>query len=110
MNLLFVCSENRLRSPTAETIFSDYPGVRARSAGLGPLAGTPVSRELIEWAHIVLVMEPMHKRAIESEYGELVTNTPVVSLEIPDRFPYMDPELVELFKRKVPEHVSLPEQ
>lgn len=110
MNLLFVCSENRLRSPTAEAIFSDYPGVRARSAGLGPLAGTPVSRELIEWAHVVLVMEPMHKRAIESEYGELINDTPVVSLDIPDRFPYMDPELVELLKRTVPGYVSLPEQ
>ena len=41
MNVLFVCSENRLRSPTAEAIFSEHPGVRARSAGLGPLAGTP---------------------------------------------------------------------
>lgn len=108
MNLLFVCSENRLRSPTAEAIFSDYSGVKARSAGLGPLAGTPVSRELVEWAHVVLVMEPAHKREIERDYSKLVEDTPIVSLDIPDRFPYMDPELVDLLKRKVPEHVSLP--
>ena len=108
MNLLFVCSENRLRSPTAESIFSDYSGVKARSAGLGPLAGTPVSRELIEWAHVVLVMEPAHEREIERDYADLVEDTPVVSLDIPDRFPYMDPELVDLLKRKVPQHVSLP--
>jgi len=110
MNLLFVCSENRLRSPTAEAIFSDYPGVRARSAGLGPLAGTPVSRALIEWAHVVLVMEPMHKHAIEREHADLLNDTPVISLDIPDRFPYMDPELVELLERRVAGHVSLPEQ
>jgi len=109
MNVLFVCSENRLRSPTAEAIFSEHPGVRARSAGLGPLAGTPVSRELIEWAHVVLVMEPTHRREIESDYADLLDNTPIISLDIPDRFAYMDPELVDLLRRKVPEHVSLPE-
>jgi|SRR6056297_1475732 len=109
MNVLFVCSENRLRSPTAEAIFSEHPGVRARSAGLGPLAGTPVSRELIEWAHVVLVMESRHRHEIENDYADVLDDTPVVNLDITDRFPYMDPELVDLLKRKVPEHVSLSE-
>lgn len=110
MNLLFVCTENRLRSPTAEAIFSDYDGVKARSAGLGPLAGTPVSGELIEWAHVVIVMEPMHEQEIQRQYGDRLDDTPLVCLNIPDRYPYMDDELVELLKRRVPEHVSLPER
>ena len=28
-NLLFLCSRNRLRSPTAERVFADWPGVRS---------------------------------------------------------------------------------
>ena len=36
MRILFVCSENRLRSPTAEVIFSEYDGVEAVSAGTNP--------------------------------------------------------------------------
>ena len=33
MRILFVCSENRLRSPTAAAVFSDYDGIEAISAG-----------------------------------------------------------------------------
>jgi len=35
-NLLFLCSRNRLRSPTAEPVFADRPGVETASAGLSP--------------------------------------------------------------------------
>ena len=34
MNLLFVCSENRLRSPTGEEVFSHYENMSA--IGCGP--------------------------------------------------------------------------
>lgn len=110
MNLLFVCTENRLRSPTAAALFDAHPGVRARSAGIGPLAPTPVSRELIEWAHVIVVMEAMHRDEIEREHAAALAGTPVICLDIPDRFPYMDAELVELLEQRVPEHVSLPER
>jgi len=26
-NVLFICTQNRLRSPTAEQVFADWPGV-----------------------------------------------------------------------------------
>ncbi len=42
-NVLFVCSQNRLRIPTAEQLFADWPGVETASAGLKPDAETPVS-------------------------------------------------------------------
>lgn len=108
MNLLFVCSENRLRSPTAAAIFGQYEGVQARSAGLGPLAETTVSRDLIAWADVVLVMEPDQQAMIEAEFPDLLRNTRLVCLDIPDRYAYMEPELVELLERKVPERVELP--
>ena len=59
--LLFVCSENRLRSPTAESIFSEYESIEAIGAGTNNDAATPVSGDLIEWADIILVMEKMHR-------------------------------------------------
>jgi predicted protein tyrosine phosphatase len=64
MNLLFVCSENRFRSPTAERVFADYPGVKAIGAGTNADAPTPVSGDLIAWADIVLVMEKMHRNKV----------------------------------------------
>ncbi len=45
MKLLFGCSRNRLRSPTAEAVFSAYPGVEATSAETSPDAETPVSAD-----------------------------------------------------------------
>jgi hypothetical protein len=47
VHVLFVCTQNRLRSPTAEHVFADWPGVETQSAGLGNEAGNPVSPELL---------------------------------------------------------------
>ena len=107
MKLLFICSENRLRSPTAEAVFSQYEGVQARSAGLGAFAETPVSRPLIEWADLILVMEAHQTEATQSEFGAALGNTQLVSLNIPDQYAYMEPELVNMLESRVPELVNL---
>lgn len=39
--VLFICSRNRLRSPTAERVFATWPGVETDSAGLAPDADCP---------------------------------------------------------------------
>lgn len=46
---LFICSRNRLRSPTAERLFADWPGVESDSAGLASDAEVPLSAEQVEW-------------------------------------------------------------
>jgi predicted protein tyrosine phosphatase len=56
-HLLFVCSANRLRSPTAEHIFSTWPDVETDSAGLNASAEQQLSTEQVEWADIIFVME-----------------------------------------------------
>jgi len=105
MNLLFVCSENRLRSPTAERVFSDYPGVKAIGAGTNADASTPVSGDLIAWADIVLVMEKAHRNKVAKKYRDLLKDKKLVVLDIPDQFEYMQPELVNLLKARVARHV-----
>ena len=69
--LLFVCSENRLRSPTAEAVFSEYEDVEPMGAGTNADAITPISGDLIEWADIILVMEKTHKNKVSSKYNDL---------------------------------------
>ena len=66
--ILFVCSENRLRSPTAETVFSEYEGIEAIGAGTNSDSDTPVSGDLIEWADVILVMEKSHKNKVSKKY------------------------------------------
>jgi Predicted protein tyrosine phosphatase len=48
-----VCSRNRLRSPTAEEIFSSYPDWEVASAGLSPDAEVLPDSELVEWAELI---------------------------------------------------------
>ncbi|TVP43493.1 MAG: phosphotyrosine protein phosphatase [Halomonas sp.] len=107
MNLLFICSENRLRSPTAERVFSAYPGIQAIGAGTGANAKTPVSWALIKWADIVLVMEKSHRDEVAKTYGERLKGKRLVCLDIPDRYEFMQPELIKLLKERVPEYVRL---
>lgn len=68
-NILFICTQNRLRSPTAEQVFADWPGVETASAGLGNDAEVPVSSELLAWAHIVFVMEKAHRNRLSAKFG-----------------------------------------
>lgn len=101
MNLLFVCTQNRLRSPTAEQVFADWPGVETASAGLGNDADVPVSPELLEWADIVFVMEQAHRRRLAERFKPHLKRVRVICLGIPDDYDYMQPELVQLLESKV---------
>jgi predicted protein tyrosine phosphatase len=101
MRLLFVCSRNRLRSPTAEAIFSGVEGVEAMSAGTSPDAETPVTADLVEWADLVLVMESVHRKRLKARFGALLKEKRIVVLGIPDKYKYMEPALVDLFLKKV---------
>ncbi len=71
------------------------------SAGTNSDSETPASGDLIEWADIILVMEPKHKKKIASKYKKLLKNKKLASLDIPDNYEFMQPELIELLKRKV---------
>ncbi|MGU7769175.1 low molecular weight protein tyrosine phosphatase family protein [Burkholderia sp. MR1-5-21] len=97
---LFICSRNRLRSPTAETIFAQWPGIETDSAGLAPDAETRVSGEQIAWAEIIFVMERTHKARLSKQFGADLKGKRIVCLDIPDQYAYMQPELVALLERK----------
>ncbi|MCU7806639.1 MAG: phosphotyrosine protein phosphatase [Candidatus Thiodiazotropha sp. (ex Semelilucina semeliformis)] len=107
MNLLFVCSENRLRSPTGEEVFSKYGGINAIGAGTNNDAETPISGDLIEWADIIFVMEKSHKNKITRKFKSLLKDKRLVCLDILDNYERMDPALVRLLKSKVSRHVRL---
>ncbi len=102
-----MCSKNRLRSPTAEAVFSEYEGIDAIGAGTNADADTPVSGDLIDWADLIFVMENTHKSKISKKYQRLLKSKRVVVLEIPDIYGCMQPELIQLLKRKVSQFVHL---
>ena len=61
---LFVCSQNKLRSPTAEQIFADHPGIETLSAGTNHDAEKPLDDEVLRWADTIFVMEKTHRSKI----------------------------------------------
>jgi predicted protein tyrosine phosphatase len=107
MNLLFVCSENRLRSPTGEEVFSKYEGINAIGAGTNKDAETSISSDLIEWANIIFVMEKSHRNKISKKYKNLLKGKKLVCLDIPDEYDRMDPVLIRLLEIGVSRHVLL---
>ena len=107
MNLLFICTANRLRSPTAEAVFSEYRGVEAIGAGTDIEAVTPISGELIEWADVIFVMERSHRNKVSKKFKTQLKGKRLVVLDIPDDYDCMDPQLVQILKTKVPRYVRL---
>jgi predicted protein tyrosine phosphatase len=106
-NILFVCSQNKLRSPTAERIFSDIPNIEVDSAGLNHDAVQPITSEQIEWADVIFVMEKTHKNKLQKNYKRSLKSQSVVCLDIPDDYAFMDDELVFILKKKVGSYLGI---
>ncbi|WP_210712106.1 MULTISPECIES: low molecular weight protein tyrosine phosphatase family protein [Pseudomonas] len=102
LNVLFVCSQNKLRSPTAEQVFADWPGIETASAGLNHDAQVPLGPELVHWAGLIVVMETRHREKLRKRFKAQLNNQQIVCLNIPDDYDFMDPELIQLLRQKVP--------
>jgi len=101
LRALFICTQNRLRSPTAEQVFASWPGVETDSAGVGADADVPLSPEQLAWAEIVFVMEKVHRSRLSKQFQRHLNGKRIVCLDIPDDYAYMQPELVRLLEKKV---------
>lgn len=97
----YLCSRNQWRSPTAEKVFSQYNGIKARSAGTSPRARHTVTTADINWADIIFVMEHKHKQRIKAQFSRLLQYKPIQVLDIPDEYQYMDEALIETLKQSV---------
>lgn len=102
LNVLFVCSKNQWRSPTAETIWRKHPQLNVRSGGTSPNARHHVSEADIRWADVILVMEEKHKSRLKADYTRVLDFKPIYVLDIPDDYRYMDSELVAQLQQTVP--------
>ena len=100
--VLFVCGRARLRSPTAEQIFSRWPELEVASAGVSADADEPVSAEHLAWADIVFVMERAHRRKLQRRFRSALKHARLICLDIPDDYAFMEPALVRLLEAKVP--------
>ena len=101
MNLLFVCTVNRMRSCTAETVYGADHRYKVKSAGTAPTATKQVTPELLRWADRIFVMEKIHEAYIHDNFPDIDVSGKLTVLGIPDFFYYMEPELIDLLKSKI---------
>ncbi|QJU58122.1 protein tyrosine phosphatase [Sphingomonas sp. AP4-R1] len=100
-NVLFVCSQNRLRSPTAEQIFSSRHDLEVASAGTNNDAETPLTPDLVTWADIIVVMERAHRAKVQKRFRSSLNGKRLICLDIPDEYEFMDPALVQLLRTRL---------
>jgi len=96
MNILFVCSMNKWRSPTGEAIFRKHAGVNTRSVGTSRKARRQVKLTDIQWADMIYVMEEKHQSRLRADFRDDMKYKTIHVLDIPDDYQFMDPELVDL--------------
>jgi predicted protein tyrosine phosphatase len=107
--LLFICSQNRFRSLTAERIFSGIPGIQVRSAGTQPDARIVVTEGHVGWADIIFLMEKSHLNRLRRKFPKALRGKQTVTLLIPDDYEFMQPDLIDELHAKVSRYVALPE-
>ena len=103
--ILFICSRNKWRSLTAETIFKKNPSCAVKSAGTENSARIKVNSNHIQWADLIFVMEKKHNERLFAKFPTEMLGKKVVVLEIEDIYKYMDPTLIEELKLSVNEYL-----
>ena len=105
MNILFVCSQNKRRSLTAEKLFDGINGHCVRSAGTEKNSRIKVTPGVIGWADLIFCFEKKHLRRLREKYSEELSGKQIVTLNIPDDFEYMDEELQDILHSYVDEYI-----
>lgn len=109
IKILFVCSQNKWRSLTAEKICEKISGYSVRSAGTEKGARIRVTEGLVGWADWIFVMEKKHADRLRDKFPESLKGKQVTCLQIPDIYRYMEPELVELLQAKLSLYIEMPD-
>ena len=104
--VLFLCSQNKMRSPTAERVFSNWSELIVASAGFNHDAEVKVNADYVAGSDLIFVMEKSHEEKLKSRFKSHLARVKVICLDIPDQYDYMDPELVKILLEKVPPYLK----
>ena len=100
------------RSPTAERLFQNWNSRwDAKSAGISSIDSygrTILSQALVDWADLILVMEPRHANHVLSKFNCKARK--IVILDIENRYHRNDPSLIQELREKVPPVLELEER
>jgi predicted protein tyrosine phosphatase len=96
IKILFICTANMQRSPTAEKTYSKDERFEVKSAGTENFAIQQITQELIDWSDYIVVMETQHKKKILKMFPDTIN---IIVLHIPDDYDYGATELIDFIRR-----------
>ena len=108
--ILFVCTANVDRSRTAEDLYENDPRFEVRSCGVAPFAQVVITRELLDWADRIFVMnesEDHHVTAIRRRFPGF--SKEVIDLDIEDRWKRGHSELKSLIESRLERYIGKPQ-
>ena len=103
-NLLFICSKNQWRSPTAELLFKNHPIHQARSAGTSDKALIKINQKMIDWADVIFLMERKHMDIVRQRFD--LSDQMLIVLDIGDEYQFGDAELISVLKTNLAEYLQ----
>lgn len=98
MKILYLCSQNKRRSLTAEKVLNGKYGHEVRSAGTESNARIKVTPGLLGWADAIVAMEKKHSARVKSKYADIIADKAIICLHIPDDYLFMDRALIEMLE------------
>jgi predicted protein tyrosine phosphatase len=101
-NLLFICSKNQWRSPTAELLFKNHPAHKARSAGTSDKARIKINQKMIGWADVIFLMEQKHLDILRQRFD--LSGQKLIVLDVADEYQFGDAELMSILKTNLAEY------
>jgi len=108
-NVLFVCTGNYDRSPTAEEMFSNLKELTVKSAGTSPTGMSPsskqVTKEHLEWADVIFAMEECHREAMLKINASVEHK--IIVLHVPNKYYKGQPELKKLLLKRLAPYFGL---
>jgi predicted protein tyrosine phosphatase len=105
--LLFVCSQNRIRSLTAEKLLENHHLYEVRSAGTDHDARVCVTAGHIGWADRIFVMEKRHVERLRKKFRGELKGKEVVCLFIPDEYSPLADDLCEILRARLAPYLQL---
>jgi predicted protein tyrosine phosphatase len=93
------------RSPTAEDLLQGRKGYEVLSAGTWEHARRPITKELVDWADRIFVME--HEQAEAILALEPSASAKMDVLNIPDIYSRNHPKLVKMLKTRLSKRLQI---
>ena len=108
MKILFVCTVNKCRSPTAEWLYAKNQEHEVDSAGVDKDANTVVDQEVLLWADWIFVFERMHRNKIRKIAPSIYGKLKIECLYIPDEYEFMNGVLITMLANKLTPYLGPP--